>query len=69
MICFILVITIIGIPLALLLAPLTTFALVVLFLFGFAGVAMAGGQLLRTRFGWAGTRKSGSVWQDASMHS
>ncbi len=51
-ICVILVVTIIGIPLALLLAPLATFALVVLFLLGLTGVAMAGGRLLRARFSW-----------------
>ena len=49
-ICVILMVTIIGIPLALLLAPLASFALVVLFLLGFTGVAMAGGQLLAGAF-------------------
>ena len=51
-ICMILLITIVGIPLALILAPLATLALVVLFLLGFAGVTMAGGRLLEARFGW-----------------
>ncbi len=53
-ICIILLITIVGIPLALILGPLTTFVLVVLFLLGFAGVASAGGQLLAARFAWRG---------------
>ncbi len=49
---FILMVTIVGIPLALLLAPLATLAMVVLFLLGFAGVACAGGHLLQERFRW-----------------
>ncbi len=53
-ICIILLITIVGIPLALILGPLASLVLVVLFLLGFTGVAMAGGQLLQARFGWRG---------------
>ncbi len=51
-VCFILMLTIVGIPLALLLAPLATFALILFFLFGFAGIARAGGELLKQRFDW-----------------
>ena len=54
LICIILLITIVGIPLALILAPMATLALVVLYLLGFAGVALAGGQLLEARFDWRG---------------
>ena len=50
--CIILMITVIGIPLALILAPLATLVLVVFFFLGFAGVAMAGGRLLQRRFEW-----------------
>ncbi len=53
-ICIILLITIVGIPLALILGPLASLALVVLFLLGFTGVAMAGGQMLQARFTWRG---------------
>ena len=51
-VCFILVITIVGIPLALLLVPLATLSLMVLFYLGYAGFAIAGGRLLQRRFSW-----------------
>ena len=51
-ICFILAITLIGIPLVLILAPLAILALVAFLLLGFPGVATAGGRWLERRFDW-----------------
>ena len=51
-ISIILLVTIVGIPLALILGPVATLALVVLFFLGFAGLATAGGRWLQQRFDW-----------------
>ncbi|MEM7351875.1 MAG: hypothetical protein AAF657_13840 [Acidobacteriota bacterium] len=52
---FILFITIVGIPLALLLFPVSLVVLVVLLLPGFAGVSIAGGRAMQRRFDWHGS--------------
>ncbi|MCP3957222.1 MAG: hypothetical protein GY719_05160 [bacterium] len=53
-ICGILVLTVVGIPLAVILLLLACLVLAIFFLLGYAGVAMAGGRLLQRRFGWQG---------------
>lgn len=48
----ILLVTIVGIPLALILGPVAFLLLVVAFLLGFTGIAIAGGRWLKRRFDW-----------------